>query len=1175
MFAASKTGQASGPPADTNFGNVAILMDTDSTTVRNPVVVDSSTSPLTVTRNGGTSTNQSAPFQANGYWSNSFGGTGNYLTTPASAANQLTGDFTVELWAYQTVAAASSGLVGINNTVSSGAANFGLYLEANGRITFFVAGNTTTYTSASIVVTPGAWNHIAFVRSGTTNTVYVNAIVVLTNTATPSWSGTPVITVSRVFADNSGAIFTGYLSNVRVVKGVAVYSGTSTSVANFVVPITPLTATQSAGTNIAAITGTATSLLTCQSNRFVDNSASPLTLTVAGTPLVFNSYPSGFTATTATTGSAIFSIANTDYLSPATSAGLAFGTSAYTVEFWVYLNSYAQAINRVIELGTATNSFGIQINNTGTISISKTGSADVFASSASFVLNQWNHIAVVRTSTAASGTAIYLNGTSVATGTDANNWTVVTTPRINGYTGQTYGWVGYLCNPRIVNGTAVYTGNFTPPNNFLQTSGATSAASYPSTTNVNITFPAANTILLLNLTDGNYVGATDGVQNNTFIDNSNYAFSITRTATATQGSVSPYWPNGYWSAYIPGPSGQNGIYLGYNAVLNIDGAPGVAPDFTMEAWVYPLASGTQGIIFSKGGLTGSRNPQYDFEVSAAGRLRLFLAQETNAGGYQFFDANTFIPLNIWTHVAVTRQVNAIRFYVNGILDGPAQTVTATVVATNGPLGVGTTVDGNYVNTWNGYLSNVRMVKGTALYTGNSFTVPTSPLTSISGTSFLCYQSNRFIDNSGNGLVTNVVGLPRTQPFRPFTAPVSYTPAVYGGSAYVNGTTDYLASGYNNVFNFTPSLALSVEGWVYPTSYAASMFVASRNWSFGGGGPTWGLTPVSATSIRVAIAGTGSATFILLENASLSTVYSIPLNTWTHVAWTRDVSGNNKIFVNGYLAAARLDNQSLNSLSGGVFVGAPTSANSFSQGYFCDVRVVSGSIPTAYQTASTTIGAQIFTPPTTPLTAVTNTALLLNFNNAGLYDASVQNNEVTVGSAQASTTQFKWSPTSMKFNGSTDYLTTVDKFTLQLGTNDFTIEGWVYVNALGVAYNIISKGTATTGWSVNITNTNKLQFSYTASNLTGLTSLTAGTWNYFTVVRAGTATGNVRIYLNGVVDIGSITAITDNFNQTDPMYIGASRTGATLLNGYLQDIRVTKVARYLSNFSVPTTALPTR
>ena len=62
----------------------------------------------------------------------------------------------------------------------------------------------------------------------------------------------------------------GYVSNFRVVKGVAVYTGT------FTVPTAPLAATQSAGTNISAITGTQTSLLlnTVPGANFLQDSSS-------------------------------------------------------------------------------------------------------------------------------------------------------------------------------------------------------------------------------------------------------------------------------------------------------------------------------------------------------------------------------------------------------------------------------------------------------------------------------------------------------------------------------------------------------------------------------------------------------------------------------------------------------------------------------------------------------------------------------------------------------------------------------------------------------------------------------------------------------------------------------------------------------------------------------------
>jgi hypothetical protein len=175
---------------------------------------------------------------------------------------------------------------------------------------------------------------------------------------------------------------------------------------------------------------------------------------------------------------------------------------------------------------------------------------------------------------------------------------------------------------------------------------------------------------------------------------------------------------------------------------------------------------------------------------------------------------------------------------------------------------------------------------------------------------------------------------------------------------------------------------------------------------------------------------------------------------------------------------------------------------------------------------------------------------------------------------------KWGSTSIKFASSTsDYLWSNNQPAQVevIGTSDFTIEGWVYLSTINTAFGIISRGTSTTGWSVNITSGNKLQFSYTASSLVGATSLVQNTWYYFAVVRSGSSSGNLKLYLStgGAIssaDATSAGAVTDNFNQTNAIYVGADRVGTSLLNGYLQDIRLTNYARTIT--AAPTAAFPT-
>ena len=86
----------------------------------------------------------------------------------------------------------------------------------------------------------------------------------------------------------------------------------------------------------------------------------------------------------------------------------------------------------------------------------------------------------------------------------------------------------------------------------------------------------------------------------------------------------------------------------------------------------------------------------------------------------------------WTHFAVSRQSGTTRFFINGRRNGNSFSDTHNYGAQAASIGSYNT--GTY--GWNGGISNVRVVKGTAVYT-SSFKPPTEPLTNITNTKLLC------------------------------------------------------------------------------------------------------------------------------------------------------------------------------------------------------------------------------------------------------------------------------------------------------------------------------------------------------------------------------------------------------------------------------------------------------
>ena len=664
---------AAGTPtgaSDDEFNRVSFLSHFEgSNNGVNNAFDDGSTSNHTITANGNVTQGSFGPFaRPDGEWGVSFDGD-DYLSVAETGADEFTfgtGDFTIEGWINNQAVDGSRTIV----STAQGNDFQGIWFGINGGNYYYIYNNAAG-NNWDIIVDAGtpvlnAWTHFALVRNGTSNVVYINGSSIGSTTETAR----NLTNTNNLLAIGGRATASQYtistMSNVRVVKGTAVYTG------NF----TPSTSKLTAITN--------TKLLTCQSNRFVDNSASPLTITPVGNPAVtaFGPFLTSSVYDAAVNGASAY-FDGSDDLTISNSSDFNLSNNPFTFSFWANFSSGGTVYGRYNYPSSQRETF-ISCYDTGgiTVRVSSDGTGYYTHSTASdvFGFNQWNYIVVTRTIDGSDSIfKTYVNGTLSATSTFA--MTTIYNANQSTYI-MNYGPIaerptGFLCDFKLVNGTA------TAPNSSNPTAPATNTT---------------NTKLLLNMADGQAIDST--AQRNLSLENG----TNISTAQAKFGNS---------SLYFDGTTDTATVIRSEN--VNFGTA-----NFTVEGWIRPASfSGYKPNIISKW-TNGSRGWAVRLVASGSGFVMRFTFS-TDGSNDSSLDATTVLAFDTWHHFAFVQNSNTVTCYANGTANGTIS--CSTIFANTNPIILGDW-DTNQAD-YNGYIDDIRVTTGVARYTSN-FTAPTEP-----------------------------------------------------------------------------------------------------------------------------------------------------------------------------------------------------------------------------------------------------------------------------------------------------------------------------------------------------------------------------------------------------------------------------------------------------------------
>ena len=795
--------------------------------------------------------------------------------------------------------------------------------------------------------------------------------------------------------------------------------------------------------------------------------------------------------------------------------------SDFTVDGWIRPDSAATGDLRYL-IGCGIHDFALYLKDDGLgYMVYVNGSAYDFTDSASY-FGVWTHVAVVRVS---GVTSLYVNGVSkwsASLGDTLINGRIA----IGRRTWHASAWyTGYVDDLRVTN-AARWTSNFTPP----------TAAYITQATPVGSVSTASASLMR-------------GVE----------------LSTSTPGD--PYWDNVVFASHFDGTAGTTAwddlkghTATTYNgAVLASGGEFGNC--LSAEANSLAEVTWDLGTDCNLGNGLWTVELAYNAASPVASKWLWELGRSGSDGIGMYCDAgnNVFlmrqgIPLigvigstvadGAWHLLAVQHAGGGVyEFYVDGAKS--AYTTGGTTYYFSLPDNVTLAIGGNMTRSAAGSqakFDEFRVTKGVARYSGN-FTPP--------ATAFLGAPSYVSAVSVATADLSAVAGS--------------------GSNVTMDAAVAAVASATGAITNTTPLAASASASASVSGALAQAVPLAASGAAQAG----------SSGTVVVAVALASSASCVSAPSAGLAV--GKPLVASTAAVATGSVAASLTVPLACSAVASASVIAAVNSKVN-LLAGVAAVSNIGGAALALATPLAASTSATAAPTASLVVGANVQLSTGNvgdPYWIYVNLLLRGDGTNGSTTitdSSSVAKSIAVFGNAQISTAQSKFGGSSIAFDGTGDYLQNTDGGWAS-GTLDFTVEGWVYANSLADYGGIFSTMRANpTGFGHTISldkTTGNIIFAvsdgatYSAYSVSS-SPVTTGAWHHIAGVRNG---NTFTTFLDGT-SVGSFTSTGSMINTNAVVGETYNDSNVNSLNGYIDDLRVTiGVARYTSNFSVPTAAFP--